>query len=842
MEKLFRQENSENLVAIAAKYGHFLIVYELLDRGISFRSKQGDLSLIHYAVIADEIAYLQEWLEEHAISDANVNGKSLAVFAAGAGSLRCLAYLLKQSKPTADEARQLIQACCENNYRSALDLVIPFIADINQTLDDKNNTALHCATRHGAVSTVQMLLGLGCHAQVRNIENQTPFHIAVLQEDAHLLKRLFKQTKPQEWPDDLSTENSSSRITKIIDKYRKRLPANLTANIPSDEKNQESNKKELRSTKFKPYIQNIQALLSNQAFDDAADLFEEQPDLIQIFNSEQGAVLFKSLFQSLYDLSDATTDAGNSHARLLGLLKKNKINPAQHLGKENVLLAIIRTGDENLACYRLNVLATYFPESLSLLANAKVSPDFKVIELALKLNKLKLFARLDEVCSDGLTENKHFSALHQAVLADSYGLVKTLLKRYSANVTNTRKQTPLMLAALKGNLRLMELLLLHGASVDSCDLEGQSALYYAILGKSEQAALTLLPLLRFPNQANRKGCTPLLLAAGQGLLAVVRYLCGQKNAMEIRDHLGRNALHYASIHGQVSVIAFLLQQKFAIDAREEPQSLKKIRQSSQRTPLHLAALAGKIEAVIKLVESGANPGLKCRFGKTVTEYAILSKSTPMLQLIQQLPFYHDEANDQSLIEAAAIGNHEEVMEELLLDGVNFNTLNEHGQNALHLAALSNAGNVAELLVNHEEIAIDLPDLAGNSPIHLAAHRGYVRILESLVNAGCTINKRNARQETALFIACEQGNLGAVCLLVKQGADTALANAQGVLPLQAAQKAGHKEIVDILQVLKPESTNSFSVLLKRFGLYQCRAPKPHTDTNYKEEINSPVASS
>ncbi|KTD32259.1 Ankyrin repeat protein [Legionella nautarum] len=805
--------DGNNLLALAAQFGHFFLAYDLIDKQVPFKSKQKDLKLIHHAVIADEIGFLREWLDEHQLDEGNVtssgiySGKSLAWFAAQHGSNRCLALLLKQLGSKEVKNQDLLSAAINSRNSSTVNMVLQRCEDLNQPLDTKQNTALHLAVSQGSLQLVELLLSRGSDVFLRNTNKQTAFHIAVNQEDDYLLKGLFKLTRPSEWPHDLWLIDKPSRaVTKVLEKYRKRLPVpsqskDMLATVTADLAYEVATLQPFVEPKR---IEILKELFEEEAFDEAADLLEENTDLLNAFKSSSGGTLLQAIFANIYDytsvikeLEDKADDmpAFSQPDRMLALLKKEGIKPTDFIGKENVLLAIIMAKTEEDACYRLELFSKWFPESLPLLAQDHYTAKIRFAELALKLNKPKLFEKLDELCLGHQTgENSSFCGLHEAVLADNYTLVKSLLTRYSANLLNNKKQTPLMLAAAKGNIRIMELLLSQGAEADRQDIQGQNALAYALSTKSEQTALFILPLLRHKNQADRRGITPLALAAAKGMLSIVRYLCEDANYTQSFDELGHSPLHQAALAGDVKTITYLATHGFDVNQVEMPSSPSKLKRCQKRTPLHLAALSGHVDAVAALLELGSDPDIADALGNTVCEYAVLSKDTEMLRAIKQLPSWHSQEHDRTLLQAAARSNNKEAASELILGGINPNGVDAGGRTALHLAAITNSGDVAKLLIQAGQAVINLPDNQGNTALHHAASFGHVRIIDLLLAQEPTaVNKANQENSTPLFIACSQGHSGAVAALLKAGADFTIPNPQGLTPAQIALLKGHLAI-------------------------------------------------
>lgn len=788
--QLQQQFNGESLSAIAARYGHFLMTYALLDLNVEITSIHNECTLIHYATMADEVDVLREWLMEHKVSEGDLKSKglenkaiTLPYLAAKHGSRNCLALLLNKINLKEMESQGLLSAAIDSGDTEGVKKILRHWKDINVPIDEKGNTALHYAASLGSVKMVELLMKHGSHPHLSNHEGKTPFHIALHQDDDYILKRLFKLTPPHEWPLDLKQvkgKKISGRIEKILEKYNKQLSVEEEKSFPSESRTQEN----ASSSSFNvPHedLDALKAILNDEAFDEAADFLEQKPLLLAEFKSVRGGELLQAIFSNVFDysfLNKALTKEKLDDIeevsmvptpdRLLILLKNQGVDPATCQCSGNALLGIVNAKTDKEACYRLELFSRYFAPSLTTLAHASVMPNVTIADLAVKRNLRGFFMKLDELCSlqrrDGLSY-----CLHDVVCDDNYEWVESLLKSYPADLLNDKKQTPLMLAASKNNTRIMALLLSYGAMPDKVDLHGRNALHYALQHQSESAALYILPLLRRRNSPDRQGLTPLSLAAMQGILPVVRYLCREADYTQTVDDLGHNALHKAAITGQKEVIKYLVLQGFAIDQVEAPIRPSKIKRCQKRTPLHLAALAGKAEAVGRLLSLGADPKKTDAMNFTVCEYAILSKDIDTLHIIKQLPLYHDKERDTPLLHAACIANHGDVLRELILDGVNLNAVNAYGSTALHLAATHNSGEIADILLQSEEAALDLMDSQGNTPLHIAAMRGHVRLIEAIIKAGSDINKPNRKKQSPLFLAYKHRHQGAALALIKNKA-------------------------------------------------------------------------
>lgn len=794
-----------SMLELAAKHGQFLIVYALLKMKVCI-TKNNQTSIICNAVHYDEIGYIR------LVDD--IKKLNLAPIAAKNASLRCLAFFINDLSFKDIEKQQLLKASFESKNPKAVDMILNRYSDINQPLDPDANTPLHYAVIQGSDTLVALLLDKGCDLKLRNKAGQTPFHIALAQDDPYLLKRLFKLSDPSQWPLDLfeQTKSATPSIKKVLLKHQKRLPSSVAASTPSSQAKPTGLPTIVMTPELSRGLGQLTEHFKNQNFYEATQLLEENPNLLCLFKAEQGSGLFKMLFQNIFYCEpdpEAESNEISSDQILLNFLKQKNINPIDYVGQHNVLLTILCLDEDShdTAEYRLKMLSNYFPNSLSTLTMDSYD-NTRMIELALKLNKISLFKALEQHSSqNGELQATPFFPLHEAIKANQYNLVEDLLERYPVNSINNKHQTPLMLAAAQNNVPLIELLLKRGADPDKTDIQGHNALHYAIMAKGNAAALCILPLLRDKNQPNRKGITPLCLAAANGLLPVVKMLCEQGDYAEVYDRKGKNALHYAAIAGQTEVIEYLVQHGFAINTPEAPTDDKYIARTYKRTPLQLAALSGKTAALRKLLDLTKPEQQEALLEQedtqhnTVCEYAVLSKNAEMLETIQQLPLYHSPARNKTLLFSAIQKDHIPALSDLIVNDRSDAT-DESGMTALHMAALCNAGDSAALLMLNPDLALNSTDNKNCTPLHYAAWAGHVRLIELLCTKGAHIDYHNNSQPTALFLACEQGHLGAVVALIKHKADILIPNAQGLTPREIALSKGHLEIVEALKQAAP----------------------------------------
>ncbi|XP_051021788.1 ankyrin-2 isoform X2 [Acomys russatus] len=178
----------------------------------------------------------------------------------------------------------------------------------------------------------------------------------------------------------------------------------------------------------------------------------------------------------------------------------------------------------------------------------------------------------------------------------------------------------------------------------------------------------------------------------------------------------------------------------------------------------------------------------------------------MLELDTALDYYGCNSDDvqepgllsdsnASFLRAARAGNLDKVVE-YLKGGIDINTCNQNGLNALHLAAKEgHVGLVQELLGRGS--SVDSATKKGNTALHIASLAGQAEVVKVLVKEGANINAQSQNGFTPLYMAAQENHIDVVKYLLENGANQSTATEDGFTPLAVALQQGHNQAVAIL---------------------------------------------
>ncbi|PKS09158.1 hypothetical protein jhhlp_003772 [Lomentospora prolificans] len=332
------------------------------------------------------------------------------------------------------------------------------------------------------------------------------------------------------------------------------------------------------------------------------------------------------------------------------------------------------------------------------------------------------------------------------------------------------------------------------------------------------------------------GQMPLHLAVQQGMIKVAEeLLTNARNAADAdimtTGWFKQSALHIAAKNGNLEIVRLLVHKSKSLDAQvttppgnplitlirvletldPQPAELRKLRKLEERrgqTALHLAAENGNSEIVKLLLEQGASPNVRNSRNQTPLHCAAYDGHDSIVAVL----LIHTENNsgNQEVAESlhletngASKGNDTStdigVSDENSVrlnpsDQAQLNIQDIDGQTPLHLAAQKGHKRVVDVLIRYKASLCAI-DKNGQTALQIAARNGYAEIVEALLLV-CE-RRQQSELDSALLLAAKKKHFGTVIQLHHAGARSGSRDSKGMTALHYTIQAEHNESSTLL---------------------------------------------
>ena len=365
-------------------------------------------------------------------------------------------------------------------------------------------------------------------------------------------------------------------------------------------------------------------------------------------------------------------------------------------------------------------------------------------------------------------------------------------------------------AAMKGNRDAVRALLLRKADVNAPQIDGTTALHWAVRSDDAELADVLIRAGAHPSAANREGVTPMQLAAMNGSASMIaRLIKAGANPTAPFTEYGDTALMMAARTGKTDAIDVLLEGGVKVNAVE----------TWGGTTALMWAVSERHPAAVKvLLDHGAGVNARSNFVPAANGRGFEGR-TPSASRSGQRPRGAEEFASGSLTPLMFAAREGDVESSRLLvaAGADVNAIAGDGKDALGLAIFNGNYEAAAFLVDSKS-NVNQADTQGFTPLFWAVDRRNMetapnfpwmvtadplplitKLLDAGANPNALVNNTpRARMRagsprivfaTPLMRAAFSGDLELVKLLLAHGADPRITSKDGETMVEAAAGLG-----------------------------------------------------
>ncbi|PVH69870.1 ankyrin, partial [Cadophora sp. DSE1049] len=259
-----------------------------------------------------------------------------------------------------------------------------------------------------------------------------------------------------------------------------------------------------------------------------------------------------------------------------------------------------------------------------------------------------------------------------------------------------------------------------------------------------------------PNAYDGVGRPPLLLAAANGELEIVKLLIRKGANINIRTKEdGYGALQIATSAGNSEILAFLADSGADLDLRDN-------------------------EGAFPLIQAAASAKESCA-------RILLDRRAPILS--------STKSKNTAYLESARTGT-PELVKLFAERGANTKGTIGQGSTALHIAIELKNDKVIDAIIDTDAALIELADDVSWTPLHRAAS-GNPFATKRLIARGAVLDSRMSTGATPLAIACRDNRLEEVELLIKAGASLDSSDNFGWGPIHYATSKSNSDVLRML---------------------------------------------
>ena len=672
-----------------------------------------------------------------------------------------------------------------NCSKEVLQTIINYGADINAT-GKQNRTALMIACLNGSSDAINVLLDAGANPHIANDTGNICLHEAVRGDcSKEVLQRIISHSV------DVNATNMYDITTIMIACEKGNIDAiNVLLNAGAD-----------------PNIVNFNgATCLHCALSGGCS-----PEILQTIINHG---------------VDVNAKKNNSKTALIRACEK---------GNSNAIKVLLNAeADPNIAhCLHCAVTRRCSKEVLQALINhgADVNATNKSNETALmkaykSRNKDAINVLLNAGVDPNIADVDGNTCLHYAANRDcSKDFLQVIINHGAdVNAVNKSNQTSLILACVKGSNDAIKVLLKAGADLKIADADGDTCIHHAARNDCcTQVIKSIITDGVDVNATNKYNETALLIACKEGKTDVIHILINARADPNIPDDKGATCIHHAVRKGcskdALEAIVHLCTNVNATDKNNETALMIACKRGNKDamnvlltvgatnccdpngdTCLHYAVRNDCCTEVFQsLITHGVDVEVTNMYNETALLIACKEGKNDAINVLLNAgadPYIPDGNGATCIHHAVGEGCNKDVIETIVNHDVDINATDKNNATALMIACKRGNKDAINVLLTAGADP-NIADIDGDTCLHSASrNNSCTDILQAIINHGADVNATR-KNITALMIASKNGNIDAVNVLLKAGADTTIVDIYGNTCLQLSVVSNYNKIVQTI---------------------------------------------
>ncbi|KAJ1209257.1 hypothetical protein NDU88_004635 [Pleurodeles waltl] len=186
--------------------------------------------------------------------------------------------------------------------------------------------------------------------------------------------------------------------------------------------------------------------------------------------------------------------------------------------------------------------------------------------------------------------------------------------------------------------------------------------------------------------------------------------------------------------------------------------------------LHNAAKNNNLEVMEQLLKENVNLNAQNNLKRTALHFAVAGNHYHVVEFLLKNQAQVNIADQHGLmaIHLAAWNADLNIMVILLKAGANQKATNEDGMNALHFAAQNKNDAIMRYLVKDLQLQhLNTLDKKGRKPFHLAAEKGHLEMINTLIELDLFTSEKDLEGNTALHLAAKNGHSEVLQVLIEE---------------------------------------------------------------------------